>query len=216
MRNFLKKYNHAVFILYFFIYLPCFLLLEKYVTDYTIIHCPIDSMIPFVEFFIIPYDLWFLYIATSYLFFFFASKKEFVRMASFLTIGMTLFLIISAVFPNGLPADFRPDLDALGRDNIFIDIVRILYGSDTSTNVFPSIHVFNSLGVHIAIHKTDKLPKWIKAASLILCILICMSTVFLKQHSIIDVIGGMVLALILYFPFYARKNKENESKICLE
>ena len=207
MKELLKKYNHVVFILYFFIYLPIFLYLEKSITDYTIIHTSFDSAIPFIEYFIIPYDLWFLYIASSYVFFFFKSKKEFVRMAGMLTVGMTIFLIVSYIFPNGLPSDYRPDLDNFPRDNIFVHMVRALYSTDTSTNVFPSIHVYNSIGVEIAIHKTALLPKWIKWASFILCILICLSTLFLKQHSIVDVAGGIVMAIILYFPFYKMKSK---------
>lgn len=204
MKNFLKKYNHAAFMLYFFIYLPCFVLLEKYVIDYNIIYCAIDGMIPFVEFFIIPYYLWFFYVAIGYVFFFFASKKEFVAMAGFLTVGMTVFLIISAIYPNGLPTDFRPDINALGRDNFCIDLVKALYSSDTSTNVFPSIHVFNSLGINIAVTKTKHLHPAIKVASNILCILICMATVCLKQHSIIDVIGAFILAGVLYYPFFVK------------
>lgn len=208
MKNFIKKYSHGAFFLYLLIYLPTFMFLEEYIKDYYIIHCKIDDMIPFVEIFIIPYYLWFLYIAFTYIFFFFKSREEFIRMATFLTIGMTLFLITSWVFPNGLPVNFRPELDSLGRDNIFIDMVRGLYSTDTSTNVFPSIHVFNSIGANIAFTHSKGVKKWGKVLSNILCISICLSTMFLKQHSIIDVIGGIILAAVLYFPIYHKKKTE--------
>jgi len=203
LKDLFKKYKHGIFFIYLFIYLPCFAILEKIVTtNYYVIHCRFDDLIPFCEYFIIPYDLWFLYIAISYLFFFFVSPKEFVNMAFYLTLGMTTFLIISALWHNGLPTNYRPDLDALGRDNFCIHLVRSLYAADTSTNVFPSIHVFNSIGATIAWVKTKKVGLFVKISAIILCILICLATVFLKQHSIIDVIGAITLAIIL-LPCYS-------------
>ena len=76
-------------------------------------------------------------------------------MTTFFFSGMTIFLIICTVFPNGL--NLRPD--TFVRDNIFVDMVRQLYQTDTSTNVLPSIHVFNSIGAVIAISHSDALKK---------------------------------------------------------
>ena len=77
----LPKYKHAWPLLYFFIYLPWFLILEQKITpDYAglhIIHCPLDDIIPFCEWFVIPYLIWFLYIPAVFLFLFYHSKKEF-------------------------------------------------------------------------------------------------------------------------------------------
>ncbi|MBE5963983.1 MAG: phosphatase PAP2 family protein [Lachnospiraceae bacterium] len=210
MKEFIKTHKHAAFFLYLLIYLPWFMLLEKHVvTDYNIIHIPFDDKIPFIEYFIVPYLLWFPYVGFAYVYFFFKDKQTFIKMATFLTIGMTFFLILCSIYPNGLPANYRPDFDTLGRDNIFIDLVKTLYSSDTSTNVLPSIHVFNSLGVHIAFmkHKDFKYPKLIKGASLVLCTLICFATVCLKQHSILDVIAAFALAAVLYPLIFMRKKK---------
>ena len=88
--------------------------------------------------------------------------------------------------------------------NFFGRIVNGLYTVDTSTNVFPSIHVYNSLVVNFALIKCKALKghNIIKALSWILCISICLSTVFLKQHSVTDVVGGIVLYIILYIFIY--------------
>ena len=87
---------------------------------------------------------------------------------------------------------------------LFCKIVKGLYKTDTSTNVFPSIHVYNSLAVHIALAKCKALKNKpaVRYASLVLCILICMSTIFLKQHSVIDVIGGFALMAVMYVFIY--------------
>jgi hypothetical protein len=67
-----------------------------------------------------------------------------------LIIGMSLFIAVSMVFPNGL--DLRPQ--EFPRDNICTDLCRYLYSIDTSTNVLPSIHVFNSIACGISFGRT--------------------------------------------------------------
>ena len=135
IKKLLKKYNHALVFLYGLIYMPWFMYLEKHVTTgYFLIHSPLDDYIPFVEYFVIPYLLWFLFIAAGSFYLFFTDKKEFLRMAAFLIAGMTIFLIICTVYPNGLnlrPAEFP-------RENIFTDLVRYVYSADTPTNVLLS------------------------------------------------------------------------------
>ena len=196
IRNFIKKYRHAWVLLYALIYMPWFVYLERRTNvHYFIIHSPIDDYIPFVEYFIVPYLLWFLFVAVAAGYFFFTDKRGFYRLAAFLITGMTFFLILCTVFPNGLnlrPAEFA-------RDNIFVDLVRYVYSTDTPTNVLPSIHVFNSIGVCIAIGHSDALKKRrsIQYVSYLLAVLIILSTMFLKQHSVTDVIAALALACII-------------------
>ena len=75
LKEFLFKYKHAIIILYMPIYLLWFTSLEKRTNvHFTDIHCKIDDYIPFCEFFIIPYLLWFLYVAVSLVYLFFQTK----------------------------------------------------------------------------------------------------------------------------------------------
>ena len=196
-KSFLKKYRHAWVLSYFLIYMPWFVYLEKR-TDvrHYMIHSPIDNYIPFIEYFIIPYLLWFIFIAVTVAYFLIKDKWGFYRLCAFLFSGMTIFLIICTVFPNAL--NLRPTV--FPRDNMFTDMVKVLYKTDTPTNVLPSIHVFNSLVVHITICKSEELCKLrpVKIASLVLCVSICLSTMILKQHSIVDVMGAALMAYGLY------------------
>ena len=202
MKALLHKYKHAWVFLYAFIYFPWFYYLEKNVTDeFHIIHTAFDEKIPFVEFFVIPYLLWFGFITFALLYFFFTDRNDFYRMTAFLITGMTVFLIISTVYPNGQilrPTEFT-------RDNIFIDLVKKLYHGDTPTNIFPSIHAYNSIGVHLAVRNSERLKgnKFARYGSFVLSVLIILSTMFLKQHSVIDVIGAIVLAVPAYHFAYA-------------
>ena len=111
---------------------------------------------------------------------------------------MTIFLIICTLWHNGL--DLRQDISY--RNNLCARLVQMLYKTDTSTNVFPSLHVFNTLGCLVALYKSEgmKAPRrrWIKIAATVIGILIILSTMFLKQHSVWDVIGAFAMAIILY------------------
>ncbi len=201
MKLLIQKYKHAWVLLYAFIYFPWFAYLEKTVTkNYILIQTGLDEKIPFIEYFIIPYLFWFLFMAVTVLYFFFKDRIEFYRLFAFLSIGMTLFLIISTIWPNGQA--LRPS--TFVRDNVFVDLVRNLYQTDTPTNVFPSIHVYNTLGCYIAIRESKHLRqiRWIQIASLVVTILIILSTVFLKQHSFVDALGASVIAGAAYLVAY--------------
>lgn len=201
-KHFLSRYKHGFWTIgYFLIYLPWFFYLEQTVTrHYTVIHMPLDDYIPFCELFIIPYYLWFAYVAAAIILLLLTDKKEYYKTCIFLFIGMTVFLIVSTLWPNG--QHLRPF--TMPRDNALTRIVAGLYRTDTPTNIWPSIHVFNSIGSHIAIVRCNKLKgkKWIHIVSFLLATSIILATVFLKQHSVFDMLTAFVMAFLLYIPIY--------------
>ncbi|MBQ7359154.1 MAG: phosphatase PAP2 family protein [Lachnospiraceae bacterium] len=202
LKDLFTKYKHIVpLILYSILFLSWFGYLELTVTkQYRVIHMSMDDHIPFVEVFIIPYLLWYGYVAVVIAYFFFTHKDNYYRICLFLAIGMTIFLIISTLWPNG--HHLRPYV--MPRDNIFTYLVSHLYTTDTSTNLWPSIHVYNSLGAHIAVMQSERLSKnkaicW---ASGILCVSIILSTMLIKQHSVFDVITAFIMATVLFVIVY--------------
>lgn len=202
VKKFYTNYRHAIpLIVYGIIYLTWFCHLEKTVTkQYTVIHMALDDYIPFCEVFVIPYFLWFAYVATVVLYFFFKDKNDYYRTCIFLFTGMTIFLIISTLWPNG--HHLRPY--TMPRDNVFTHLVEKLYHTDTPTNLWPSIHVYNSLGAHFAIIRSKHFEnrKGIRIASFILAVSIILSTMFIKQHSVFDVLTAFGLAAIMYLVVY--------------
>lgn len=193
-----NKYRHALpLILYGIIYMQWFAWLERNVTShYRLIHLKPDDLIPFCEAFVIPYLLWFAYVAVVVLYFLFKDRDDYFRICAFLFTGMTVFLIVSTLWPNG--HNLRPAI--MPRDNVFTDLVSMLYRADTPTNLWPSIHVYNSLGCHFAVMKSARLEKHkgIRTGSLILCVLIILSTMFIKQHSVFDVTTAFIMAAAMY------------------
>lgn len=201
--NLLSRWRRLIpVVVYGIFYLAAFNWLENRSGPYHIINSSIDSQIPFCEFFIIPYFLWFFYIGAAVLYFAFfnSSKSEYSRLLLNLGIGMTAFLVVSYIYPNGLtlrPVEFP-------RDNIFTDMVRFLYRIDTPTNVLPSIHVYNAVAIFCAINSCRQLHqrRGIRTGSFILTTLIVLSTMFLKQHSICDVMAGITFSLATYILLY--------------
>ncbi len=196
------KYKHAIpLILYGIIYLAWFAWLEQRTTGhYRIIHMAADDYIPFCEAFVVPYFLWFLYVAAVVLYFLFQNKTDYYKTCTFLFTGMTVFLIISTLWPNA--HHLRPLV--MPRNNMFTHWVKLLYNVDTATNLWPSIHVYNSLGAHFAIihSKEFENKKGIRIGSFLLAASIILSTMFLKQHSVFDVLTAFAMAAIMYTIVY--------------
>ena len=203
--EFLKKYKHTLIIpIYGILYMLAFRYVEQRNVPINIIHMKIDDYIPFCEYFIVPYLLWFAYVAVTvfYFAFFNKNKQEYWQFILTLGIGMTLFIFVSLLYPNG--QNLRSELTG---DSIFIHLVQYLYTIDTPTNILPSIHVFNSIACCIAIfqHKPFQKRKALLTGTAILTTLIVMATVFLKQHTLVDVIAAVSLNIVCFQLLYKPK-----------
>lgn len=204
IRDFIKKWGTKLIVpLYMIFYLASFTYLENRVTyRFHVIHSSLDSLVPFCEYFVIPYFLWFAYIAVTVLWFMFKNKdeKEYMQLIFNLGIGMTVFIIVSWVYPNG--HFLRPI--SFPRDNVFTDMVRFLYSIDTPTNVLPSIHVYNSIAAFIAIARCKALKnnRLVVGGTFILTVSIVAATMFLKQHTVVDVVLALALNVVMYLLVY--------------
>ena len=199
VKHLFHEYGHGLWMVtYMIFYMASFFILENAShRHYHVIHSWIDDQIPFCEYFIIPYLAWFLYLVVGVCWFIFKAKDrtEYYQLVSVLTIGMTIFLIVSCVYPN--KQDLRPEVFA--NNNMFTQLVKHLYATDTPTNVLPSIHVFNSLAMFYAINGSRQLKKYrvVRIGSGILTVSIVLSTMFLKQHSVVDVSLGILMSIAL-------------------
>lgn len=200
---FWKQHREALTLLYFPIYLLWFFWLEQVNPEHIyIVTNPLDRWIPFCEYFIIPYLLWFPYLFGSIIWLYFADRKKgFLKLTFSLIIGLTICLIIYTFFPNGQALR----LESYPNHNFFTRIVAMLQGFDTPTNVCPSIHAFSTVVVHIALQRSS-CHRGVKMASFVLMVLICLSTVCLKQHSLTDVIWALVLVVPICGIIYGKRH----------
>ncbi|KPU42732.1 PAP2 superfamily protein [Oxobacter pfennigii] len=199
MQLFLSQHKHFYLLLLLIPYLILFKYIEATIVPKYIIHIGLDDKIPFIKEFIIPYLMWFGYMFYGVIFLGIHSKWDFYKLFVFVAGGMFLCLILYIVFPNA--QDLRPK--ALG-DDIFSNLIKLMYMVDTPTNVCPSIHVFDTIAVDIALRKSEHFRKikYGRTVSTIISVSICLSTVFIKQHSALDAIYAVIMVIIFYIPIY--------------
>lgn len=202
MKKYLYKYKHAWVFIYMIPYLLWYFGLQHWRGDvvFVDVYTSIDKMLPFVPLFIWPYIYWYLFVVVTVLYLFFVDTSDFYKNVAFLFIGMTICLIIFSIFPTSY--DHRPiNWEADPISSFFINSI---YTADKCQNVFPSIHVYNSIGCAIAVvkHEGFKNNKTIKGVAIISAILITLSTMLIKQHSIMDALSAGVLAIIMYIFVY--------------
>ena len=142
--KFLKNQNVSQiipFLLYLVFYMIWFSILERLPrTRFFDLSSELDTYIPFIVEFIIPYLSWFLFQAVWVVFVFFVDRKTYEQLTTMLMIGMTVFLVVSTFLPTKI--SLRPYyIESRG---ICAFLVRRLWAVDTPTNVWPSIHVFNT------------------------------------------------------------------------
>ncbi len=116
---------------------------------------------------------------------------------------MTVCCIIYWIYPHGQP--LREPLTG-NESNVFDWLVaNVIYANDTPTNCAPSIHVANSIFTTIALQRSDAMKKYriLLVGAHVLNLLIIASTLFIKQHSVIDAILGIALAAVVYVLVYA-------------
>lgn len=192
-------------IIYFIFYCFAFFVVNLITVPKYIIHSPIDDMIPFNEYFIIPYLSWFIMIIGSLLFLVRKDKEDYLHECFMMYVSMTLCIFIYLVFPNGL--NLRVDIP---KANLLCRLVSFMQGIDNPTNVCPSIHVCVACEICLVVWKSklfQNKPIY-RFGTVFWTILIILSTMFLKQHSIIDVFWGIVVAIFMYILAYHTKLNE--------
>lgn len=170
-----------------------------------VVHSALDDVIPFCEYFLIPYFGWYLLIVGSLLYFMFYNPDNFKNMMKFIIVTQITAMVIYILFPNR--QDLRPS--EFPRDNIFTDGVRLLYSLDTNTNVCPSLHVAYSVGIASTWLKEKGVTWKTKLPITAFCILVCMSVSFVKQHSVVDIYAAIPVCLLAEFITFGKywKNK---------
>lgn len=167
------------------------------------VHSFFDDFIPFVPFFVIFYLIWYVYIAAGMLYFTFIEKEGFYRLIAFLYTEVFLCLLFCTIFPNG--HNMRPDLSQA--TDIFSRVVQMIYDADPHcVTIMPSMHVMNATAITVAVTKSRVLSqrKWVVWSCWVFNILVAMSTVFTKQHSILDVLVAGIVCTFLYLLVYRR------------
>ena len=103
------------------------------------------------------------------------------------------------LFPNG------QDLRATDLGNSITDrLIKWIYTADTNTNVIPSMHIIGTVaGIFAMFYAKSQKGKILKYVLLVIGIAIMLATVFVKQHSALDVIISFIVCIPLYLLTFA-------------
>lgn len=199
------EFEHVKLLLFWPLFGLAFLCLERvFNMNYHEVYCALDAKIPFCEYFLIPYWFWFIFIIGIQIYSFFFDVPTFKNYIRYTIISYTLTILIYIIYPTS--QNLRPE--EFARSNIFTAAVQGLYNFDTNTNVCPSLHVIGSMAVYFAARKSRAFSSFAwRAAFLVMTVLISISTVFLKQHSVIDVAAAVILGAAVYPVVYSEKKK---------
>lgn len=166
-----------------------------------VIYCALDDLFPFCEWFVIPYFLWYLFVAGSLLYFALYHIDSFKKLSKYIMVTQFVAMAIYILYPNR--QDLRPDTFA--NDNLLTRLIGLLYTFDTSTNVCPSLHVAYSLGIASVWLKEEDVKWFWKAAAAAFAALVCVSVFFVKQHSVVDFFVALpVCALAEWLVFHKK------------
>ena len=202
------EYNHLLYLLGWVGYFALYFITENFIPyeKCVPVHIRLDDLVPFCEVFVIPYVGWYFLIVGSLLYFMFYSPKSFKNMMKFIIVTQIVAMAIYIIFPNR--QDLRPT--EFARDNLFTDILGLIYTFDTSTNVCPSLHVAYSIGIASTWLKETSASVICKTIITVFCFFVCISVAFVKQHSVLDIFAAIPVCLlaewIAFKHFYLKKS----------
>lgn len=152
----------------------------------------LDRAIPFWKIFALPYSVWILYIYACLVYFLIKDPAVYYKsLKTYVLCALTCYMIY-LVFQTTVP---RPIL--VGSDP-FTLLVGYIYNRDQPFNCFPSIHCFSSYMVMKALYTSSFRNKWNQTLIYGMSSLIILSTLFVKQHVILDVIAAIALVEVVY------------------
>lgn len=195
----IRNDNAVMQLLIYVLLVMLFLIENNVLTGKYNIHSTLDDFIPFIPIFVVPYFAWYFFIVKTAVDFFNKSKEDFIKTFMSINLCMVIGMIIYLVFPNY--QSLRPEFYT---EDFFSQWVKLLQIADSPVSVCPSLHVAVSISLYNGVTHSScykNMPD-VKFFTFVLTALICMSTVFIKQHSVIDVAAGIILGAAVYIFVY--------------
>ena len=189
-----KRFSHVRLLVGWVFYFIMYMLTEKLIPESAchVVHCALDDIIPFNEYFLIFYCAWYFWIFFSLVYFLAYDIDSFKRLQTFFIIVQAGAMIVYIVYPTiqlGRPESFE-------RNNFFTWLMSQIYAFDTPTGVCPSLHVAYSIGIAESWIRRKKTTGFWKFFNAVLCFMVSISVCFVKQHSAVDILAAIPLSVI--------------------
>lgn len=211
IKQFFKTHPHAWWGFYLPVYLASFFIIEHFITDnYWATQTVLDSYVPFCEWFIFPYVSWSPLLVVLGVYLILKDGEGFRRYMWYIMVTFTTAVVFCILIPNG--QDLRPAV--MEHHNLAVWLVEYTYSIDTNTNVFPSVHVVGVIDAWFAIWHTRGLKKraW-RWSTAVYGVLVIASTMFIKQHAVIDVLAGLAVGFLGNYIVYGIIGRRRDRRL---
>jgi len=187
-------FSHLKLLLGWVIYFALYFLTENLIPAErcTSVHCALDDIIPFCEYFILPYVGWYALIVFTLGYFALYDIDSFKNVSKYIFVTQMIAMAIYILFPTR--QDLRPD--TFQNENVFTWILGLLYAFDTNTGVCPSLHVAYSVGIASTWLRRKETTLPTRIFMVLAAIVISLSTAFVKQHSVVDIFAALPVCLV--------------------
>ena len=195
----------VILILQYGVYLLGELISHLTGTDQWAFACKIpalDDRIPLVPAFILIYVLSFAFWIGEYIIIALTGKRRYVNFLYVLAVCYAICFLFFIFMPTYIDRLAEGGIAAAQQPGFINWIMKFIYRSDgweTGRNLLPSLHCLASAVCYLFVRKRPEIARGVRVYTLIGAVLICLSTVFTKQHYVIDVFAGIALALISYW-----------------
>lgn len=205
------RFSHLKLLGGWIVYFAFFFLTENLipVSKCHVVHCALDDVIPFNEYFLIFYCLWFALIAVSLGYYLLYDTERFRELQIFIMTTQAVAMAVYIIYPS--VQMLRPEV--MPNDGFLCSVMSFIYAFDTPTGVCPSLHVAYSAGIASVWCRDENAPKWWKAVIVILVIMICISVTFVKQHSVVDIMAAIPVCMIAEYVVYGDHAKKVRERI---
>lgn len=148
----------------------------------------LDRQIPFLKGFVVPYLSWYGFLFVGFLYLVYKDRRNYYRTLVESVIGLLICYGVYAIYQTTVP---RPELT--GNDPL-LRMVEWVYRSDQPFNCFPSTHVLTSYLMMKAYLRSTQVAMRNKIIVSGMSLLIIVSTQFVKQHVLVDIVGAVLVA----------------------
>ena len=196
------EFSHLKLLGGWIVYFILYFLTENFIPEERlhVVHCRLDDLIPFNEYFLLAYCFWFALIVISLGYFLLYDIESFRSLQIFIMITQAVAMVVYIVWPS--VQLLRPEV--FPRENFLTAVMRFIYAFDTPTGVCPSLHVAYSMGIASAWLKYKPASRGWKWFVAVIVVIICISTAFVKQHSVVDIVTALPLGLLAEILVYGK------------
>ena len=128
-------------------------------------------------------------------------KEHFADFMAAIIVACAAGMLVLAFFPTYMDR-VAEGLFVVPDNPTIFDKLRMFWysldGSEMAYNLLPSFHCLNSTLCYLGVAGRKEIPLWFRIYSLVITILIFASTVYVKQHYVLDIVTGVIIAVIAY------------------